>query len=141
MSAFMLRCLFVYLCVFLLISTVGYPLEEESIKLEIINKITANKIEVTLSVQEEFFLDNISVTLEKCFSDYVFGGEIGKALIKMRYINENSDVFFNGWLFSDSMSLNSIEHPVYDINAISSCKARLIGENQNDHYRIFNNNK
>ena len=101
-------------------------LENEKIyvNIEALDKITAKTSSIRLAVGEKKFFGPLEIKAFKCqFSE-------GKdALDTVAYIqvkdlsakNNNQVFLFNGWTFASSPTLQSLDHPIYDL-WITSCE-------------------
>ena len=94
------------------------------INLTALDKITAKTSVIRLAVGDKKFFGPLEIKALKCqrsenieFMDYV-------AYIQVKDLSakDNNQVFlFNGWTFASSPTLQSIDHPVYDL-WITSCE-------------------
>lgn len=91
--------------------------------LRIINKITAQSENLKIKVGDSAFYGNIEIYVLKCFKKQAYEGIDNQILIRVveSKIDEDPKEIFYGWLFSYNKSLNSLEHPVYYIDAVD-CK-------------------
>tara|TARA_Y100000590_G_C15489304_1_gene927055 strand:- start:438 stop:962 length:525 start_codon:yes stop_codon:yes gene_type:complete len=94
------------------------------INLKALDKITAKTSAIRLAVGEKKFFGPLEIKALKCqFSE---NNEITDTVaylqVKDLSIKDNNQVFlFNGWTFASSPTLQSIDHPVYDL-WITSCE-------------------
>ena len=89
-----------------------------------LDKITAKTSSIRLAVGDKRFFGSLEIKALKCqlseskdISDTV-------AYIQVRDLSakDNNQVFiFNGWTFASSPTLQSIDHPIYDL-WITSCE-------------------
>ena len=92
------------------------------INLTALDKITAKTSSIKLAVGEKKFFGSLEIKALKC---EIYEGET--ALDTVAYIQvkdlsnkDNNQVFlFNGWTFASSPTLQSIDHPIYDLWIIS----------------------
>ena len=115
------KVLFFFLC--LCINT-SYSLADEKniegteIEIKILDKVSSKNYKVKISIGEEKVFKNISIKPLKCKnSEFDDNPEIIAYLqVKDLKDTDNDEVFvFNGWTFSSSPSINTFDHPVYDI--------------------------
>ena len=94
------------------------------INLTALDKITAKTSLIRLTVGETNFFGPLEIKGLKCqFSE---NNEITETVaylqVKDLSIEDNNQVFlFNGWTFASSPTLQSIDHPVYDL-WVTSCE-------------------
>ena len=93
------------------------------INLTALDKITAKTSSIKLAVGDKKFFGSLEIKAMKCqFSE---GSDISDTVayiqVKDLSAKDNNQVFlFNGWTFASSPTLQSIDHPVYDL-WITSC--------------------
>ena len=94
------------------------------INIKALDKITAKTSSIRLGIGEKNFFGSLEIKALKCqFS------ELGEFIDMVAYLQvkdlsskDNNQVFlFNGWTFASSPTLQSIDHPVYDL-WITSCE-------------------
>lgn len=92
-----------------------------------INKISTKSKKLTLKLKHEEYFDNISVELLKCWRSPDQYKNDDKALVRIyeNKIDEDPKQIFFGWLFASSMSLNTLEHPVYEV-FLTKCSGKVI---------------
>ena len=115
------KVLFFFLC---LCINIGYLSADETniegteIEIKILDKVSSKNYKVKISIGEEKVFKNISIKPLKCKnSEFDDNPEI-IAYLQVRDLKDtdNDEVFvFNGWTFSSSPSINTFDHPVYDI--------------------------
>ena len=94
------------------------------INLTALDKITAKTSSIRLAVGDKKFFGSLEIKALKCqFSE---GSDISDTVayiqVKDLSAKDNNQVFlFNGWTFASSPTLQSIDHPVYDL-WITSCE-------------------
>ena len=94
------------------------------INITALDKITAKTLSIKLAIGEKKNFGSLEVKGLKCqlsesngFSDIV-----AYLQVKDLSVKDNNQVFlFNGWTFASSPTLQSIDHPVYDL-WITSCE-------------------
>ena len=93
------------------------------INLTALDKITAKTSSIRLAVGDKKFFGSLEIQALKC--QLSEGGDTSDAVayiqVKDLSAKDNNQVFlFNGWTFASSPTLQSIDHPVYDL-WITSC--------------------
>ena len=112
---------FFFLCLCINISYLSADeknIEGAEIEIKILDKVSSKNYKVKISIGEEKVFKNISIKPLKCKnSEFDDNPEI-IAYLQVRDLKDtdNDEVFvFNGWTFSSSPSINTFDHPVYDI--------------------------
>ena len=92
--------------------------EGNFIELKILDKVSSKNYKVKIKIGEEKIFKNISIKPFKCKnSEFDDNPEI-IAYLQVKDLKNigNDEVFvFNGWTFSSSPSINTFDHPVYDL--------------------------
>ncbi|MDX2083699.1 MAG: DUF2155 domain-containing protein [Rickettsiales bacterium] len=96
--------------------------------IQVLNKITAKSSLLEIKISNSIKFGKLIITAHKCWQSSLDQKPESKILLEIFDIDdENSDknnakkpIFF-GWMFSSSPSISSLEHPIYDVTAIS-CK-------------------
>ena len=94
------------------------------INLKALDKITAKTSTFRLAVGEKKFFGPLEIKALKCHSleSNDLNDVVAYLQVKDLSIKDNNQVFlFNGWTFASSPTLQSIDHPVYDL-WITSCE-------------------
>ena len=94
------------------------------INLKALDKITAKTSSIRLAVGEKKFFGRLEIKALKCqFSEGEDASDtVAYIQIKDLFVKENDQVFlFNGWIFASSPTVQSIDHPIYDL-WITSCE-------------------
>ncbi len=92
--------------------------EGKNIQLNILDKVSSKNYKIFIKIGEEKIFKNISIKPLKCKnSEFDDNPEITAYLQVKDIKNKDKDeVFiFNGWTFSSSPTVNTFDHPVYDI--------------------------
>ena len=94
------------------------------INLTALDKITAKTSSIRLAVGDKKFFGSLEIQALKC--QLSEGSDTSDAVayiqVKDLSVKDNNQVFlFNGWTFASSPTLQSIDHPVYDL-WITSCE-------------------
>ena len=93
------------------------------INIKALDKITAKTSAIRLAIGEKKFFGPLEIKALKCqFSENNDSVDtVAYLQVKDLSIKDNNQVFlFNGWTFASSPTLESIDHPVYDL-WITSC--------------------
>ena len=96
--------------------------EKIYINLKALDKITAKTSAIKLSIGEKKFFGSLEIKVLKCqFSENNDSTDtVAYLQVKDLSTKDNNQVFlFNGWTFASSPTLQSIDHPVYDLWIIS----------------------
>ena len=115
------KVIFIFLCLCINISYLSAEetnIEGTEIEIKILDKVSSKNYKVKISIGEEKVFKNISIKPLKCKnSEFDDHPEIIAYLqVKDLKDTDNDEVFvFNGWTFSSSPSINTFDHPVYDI--------------------------
>ena len=115
------KVIFIFLCLCINISYLSAEetnIEGTEIEIKILDKVSSKNYKVKISIGEEKVFKNISIKPLKCKnSEFDDSPEIIAYLpVKDLKDTDNDEVFvFNGWTFSSSPSINTFDHPVYDI--------------------------
>ena len=94
------------------------------INLTALDKITAKTSSIRLAVGDKKFFGSLEIQALKCQLSEGSGTSDAVAYIQVKDLSskDNNQVFlFNGWTFVSSPTLQSIDHPVYDL-WITSCE-------------------
>ena len=98
--------------------------EKVYINLKVLAKITAKTTAIRLSVGEKKLFGSLRIIALKCqlseSNDFI--DTVAYLQVKDLSTKDNNQVFlFNGWTFASSPTLQSIDHPIYDL-WITSCE-------------------
>ena len=88
------------------------------VNIKTLDKITAKTSSLKLAIGEKNFFGPLEITALKCqLSDNESTSDtLAYIQVKDLSTKDNNQVFlFNGWTFSSSPTLRSIDHPVYDL--------------------------
>ena len=94
------------------------------INLTALDKITAKTSSIRLAVGEKKYFGSLEIKAFKCqiSESKDTSDTVAYTQVKDLSIKDNNQVFlFNGWTFASSPTLQSIDHPVYDL-WITSCE-------------------
>jgi len=86
-----------------------------------LNKINAKTSELKVPVGGKVSFGSLSIEAKKCWKSPPDQSPENKILLKIIEIGADGveNTIFYGWMFSSSPSISSLEHPIYDITAIS----------------------
>jgi len=90
-------------------------------RIQILDKIMANSTEIDIKISEIYPFNNLSILIHKCWKSKPEDKPENKSLMTIKeYIKSNNEekTIFNGWIFSSSPSISSIENVIYDITLI-----------------------
>ena len=94
------------------------------VNLKTLDKITAKTSDIKLIVGEKFLFGPLEIKVLKCQYSEVenIADTVAYLQVKDLSTKDNDQVFlFNGWTFKSSPTLQSIDHPIYDL-WIMSCE-------------------
>ena len=94
------------------------------INLTALDKITAKTSSIELAIGDKKFFGSLEIQALKCQLSEGSGTSDAVAYIQVKDLSskDNNQVFlFNGWTFVSSPTLQSIDHPIYDL-WITSCE-------------------
>tara|TARA_B100000470_G_C19596680_1_gene304734 strand:+ start:117 stop:647 length:531 start_codon:yes stop_codon:yes gene_type:complete len=102
------------------------PLKNDKIyvNLKALDKITAKTSVIRLAVGEKKFFGSLEIKALKCQLSVGENATDTVAYLQVKDLSakDNDQVFlFNGWTFKSSPTLQSIDHPIYDL-WITSCE-------------------
>ena len=92
--------------------------EEIYINIKALDKITAKTSSIRLGIGEKNFFGPLEIKALKCqlSENNDFIDTVAYLQVKDLSAKNNNQVFlFNGWTFASSPTLQSIDHPVYDL--------------------------
>ena len=88
------------------------------INIKALDKITAKTLAIKLGIGEKKYFGSLEIKGLKCqFSENNdFNDTVAYLQVKDLNAKDNNQVFlFNGWTFASSPTLESIDHPIYDL--------------------------
>ncbi len=90
----------------------------KKVDIKILDKLSSKSELLKVNIGEEYILKNLILKVLKCKnSEFDDNPEI-TSYLQVRDLDndDNNEVFvFNGWTFSSSPSIQSFDHPVYDL--------------------------
>ena len=92
------------------------------INIKALDKITAKTSDIRLAIGEKKFFGPLEIKALKCqlSEKNDFTDTVAYMQVKDLSAKDNNQVFlFNGWTFASSPTLQSIDHPIYDLWIIS----------------------
>ena len=96
--------------------------EKISINLKALDKITAKTSALKLVIGEKKYFGSLEIKALKCQLSENNDSTDTVAYLQVKDLStkDNNQVFlFNGWIFASSPTLQSIDHPIYDLWIIS----------------------
>ena len=96
-------------------------LAENFAEIRAIDRITGRSFKLQVPLQEEVTFSNLILNIKYCYKNPI-DKEIENyayLIVKDKLLNE---LVFQGWMFSSSPSLSSLEHPVNDIWLLNCSK-------------------
>ena len=96
--------------------------EKIYINLKALDKITAKTSTIKLAIGEKKFFGSLEIKALKCQLSENNDATDTVAYLQVKDLStkDNNQVFlFNGWTFASSPTLQSIDHPIYDLWIIS----------------------
>ena len=96
--------------------------EGNFIELKVLDKVSSKSHKINIKIGEEKIFKNISIKPLKCKNSKFDDNPEVIAYLQVKDLKNigNDEVFvFNGWTFSSSPSINTFDHPVYDLWLIS----------------------
>ena len=94
------------------------------IELNILDKVSSKSTKVELELGKQNKFKNLSLKVLKCKNSEFDDNPEVTAYLQVKDLNNksNDEVFiFNGWTFASSPTLQSIDHPIYDL-WLNSCE-------------------
>jgi len=87
------------------------------------NKTTAKSSLMEMRIEEKINFGQISIIAHKCWQSSLDQKPESKILLEVfeNKAGENPKRIFYGWMFASSPSISGLEHPIYDLTALS-CK-------------------
>ena len=88
-----------------------------------LNKTTAKTSRLEMRIGEKLNFGQISIIAHKCWQSSLDQKPESKILLEVfeNKAGENPKRIFYGWMFASSPSISGLEHPIYDLTALS-CK-------------------
>ena len=88
------------------------------INITALDKITAKTLAIKLGIGEKKYFGSLEIKGLKCqlSENNEFSDAVAYLQVKDLAAKDNNQVFlFNGWTFASSPTLQSIDHPIYDL--------------------------
>ena len=92
--------------------------EKVYINIKALDKITAKTLAIKLGIGEKKYFGSLEIKGLKCqlSENNEFSDAVAYLQVKDLDAQDNNQVFlFNGWTFASSPTLESIDHPIYDL--------------------------
>lgn len=92
----------------------------DSVNVQIIDKISGTVVIKKIGVNKPFAFKRIRVIVRKCFVSPVDKplNYIGFVEIYHVPYSKNIEKIFSNWMFTENITINMFEHPVYDVRLI-----------------------
>jgi hypothetical protein len=90
--------------------------------IQVLNKITAKIKYLDIKVNSQTNFDTLKIKINHCWKSSPYDLSENKILLEIEEKKSDQTEYkqiFNGWMFSSSPAISSLEHPVYDIVAIN----------------------
>ena len=101
----------------------GDSIEGNSVKLQILDKITAQIKTIEIKVNDTYEYSTLKIEIYACYKRPP--EEIPEDFVLLRIFDtlekKYSDKVFQGWMISSSPSATPFEHPIYDV-WVKECK-------------------
>lgn len=91
-------------------------------KIQILNKITAKIKYLDVKVNSEVVFDSLKIKVNSCWKSSPYDLSENKILLEVlekQVSNKEYHKIFEGWMFSSSPAISSMEHPIYDVVAVN----------------------
>ena len=88
------------------------------VDIKILDKLSSKSKLLKLTIGDDIIFKNLSIKVLKCKNSKFDDNPEITSYLQVRDLNnaDNNEVFvFNGWTFSSSPSIQSFDHPVYDL--------------------------
>ena len=91
-----------------------------SVNVQIIDKISGEVIIKKLKINEMFAFKRIRVVIRKCFVSPIDKPLNYIGFVEIYHIpySKNIEKVFSNWMFTENITINMFEHPVYDVKII-----------------------
>ena len=96
--------------------------DKKTATIQVLNKITAKSQYLDIPVKSQIIFGTIMINVEACWKASPYDLSENKILLNIseKKIGEQEyKNIFNGWMFSSSPGISSLEHSVYDVVAIN----------------------
>ena len=100
--------------VFILCIYTSISYSEIIAKLRAIDRTTGRSYILNTPVNKTINFSKLSINVKYCYQNPINMKIENYAYIIIKYLQKNEDIF-EGWMFSSSPSINSLEHPINDI--------------------------
>lgn len=122
---------YLYLLIYLIITQISFANEEllqeetfshykKNATIQVLNKITAKTELFNIEVGSSIKIGTLNIKVNSCWQSSPYDLIENKISLKVteQKLNETS-IIYEGWMFSSTPGISSIEHAVYDIVAIN----------------------
>lgn len=98
---------------------------KDNAKIQILDKTTAKSQDLSIKIGQKIDYGNITIKIHKCWQAPLDQKPDSKILMevfektKLAKTQNDDGKIFSGWMIASSPSVSGLEHPVYDIVALS----------------------
>ncbi len=96
--------------------------DKKQATIQILNKITAKAQYIEIPVKSEVIFGTLIIKVNACWKASPYDLSENKILLNIaekKIGQQEYKTIFNGWMFSSSPGISSLEHSVYDLIAIN----------------------
>jgi len=96
--------------------------DKSNATIQILNKITAKAKYINIPVKSEINYGTLLINVKECWKSSPYDlleNKISLTISEKKTGEKTYKTIFNGWMFSSSPGISSLEHSVYDIVAIN----------------------
>ena len=107
-----------FIFLFLIFSYKSFASDLRFVEIKILDKVSSKTSQLSLNIEQETKFENLIIKILKCKNSEFDDNPEVTAYMQVQDITlkNNDKVFvFNGWTFSSSPSINTFDHPVYDL--------------------------
>ena len=115
-----MKKLYTILLLLLFTNPVNAELKQHAI-LMLLDKVTANSQTIKISVGTTYAFESLDIKVLRCDKNPPEDTPESSAYLLISEPEKSSATIFRGWMFASNPSINSLEHPVYDV-WVKDCK-------------------
>jgi hypothetical protein len=90
----------------------------EYANIQILNKIDGFNYKFRTKIGGKLKYRNLEIITRNCLKSSAESSPENMLLVEVNEISTSKNIF-NGWMFSSSPSINSLEHPIYDVRVVN----------------------